>query len=297
MSIITYEGLLETDPDRIKSIESLLDANKTVDLIYAEYGSNKTVYSDKIKEIVLAWANTYKASGNPINENKLTPLFWGYALHKSKFSSEEKAIVTTWMQSIAKKQVNRKSTPNNNWQSKRLKIIGIIGCVINDESLKLFALEGIKEYISSAYFPDGTSNDLKTRDAMHYHSSGIEPLLDMFINLQKFDQRFNQYSYEDEEGTSIEKAINFMKPYLAGERKHREWVNTTVELDKQKAKAGLEEYKTGKLYDPKDAIPMLNWAVYYQPELFKYICGCGTCYICNVEAFFNSPLIRSGLSE
>ncbi|QLE02664.1 alginate lyase family protein [Galbibacter sp. BG1] len=292
LEVINYEGLLENDPERMKSIESLLDANKVVDLIYATYGSNNTVYVNKIKEFVLAWANTYKASGNPINENKLTPLFWSYAIYKDNFSADEKTIVDNWMLSIAKKEKDRKSTPNNNWQSKRLKIIGIIGCALDNEELKQFSLEGIKKYISSAYYPDGSSNDLKTRDAMHYHSSGIEPLLDMFINLQKFDSRFDQYSYTDEKGVSIEKAIIFMEPYLSGEKTHREWVNTTVALDKEKAEAGLKEYEPGKLYNPKDALPMLNWAVYYQPELFQYVCGCKVCYTCNVEAFFNSPLIR-----
>ena len=186
------------------------------------------------------------------------------------------------MLSIATKELERKNTPNNNWQAKRLKIIGFIGCIVGDKPLQEFTLNGIKKYISTSYYPDGTSNDLKKRDAMHYHLSGIEPLLDIIINLKKFNKDFDLYSYEDSVGTSIKGAIDYCLPYISGEKTRREWVNSKVELDKRRAAAGLEEYQPGKLFNPKDAIPKLNWAVYYNPELFEYICGSKDCFSCNI---------------
>ncbi len=289
---IYYEGLLDQNLKRVESVESLLDMNKIADLIYTAYGSSKNKYKEKIKDIVLAWADTYVPSGNTINENKLIPAFWGYFIHRGSFNKNEKQTVESWMLSIALKELQRENTPNNNWQSKRLKIIGTVGCILDNSELKQFAIAGVKDYISTAYYPDGTSNDLKSRDALSYHCSGIEPLLEIFINLRKFDSMFDQYQYTDSLGTSVQKAIEYMVPYLSGEKTRKEWINTTVDLDKERAKAGLEKYQPGILYDPKDAIPMLIWAVYYNPELVEYICGCNKCFTCNVEALLNSPLVR-----
>jgi len=290
---IHYEGLLDSNPLRIESVKSLLDANKVVELIYAGYASRNQAYGSKIKEFVLDWSNTYIATGNPINENKLIPFFWGYYIHQNLFNEQEQRRVESWMLSIATLELNREHTPNNNWEAKRLKIIGLVGGIIENGALIDYAIIGIKKYISTAYFPDGTSNDLKTRDALHYHVSGIEPLLDIFINYQVFDKRFALYGYSDSNGTSISKAIDFIEPYLSGEKVHKEWVNSQVRLDRERAEAGIEKYKPGILFDPIKAIPMLNWAVYYNADLFGYICGCIDCYTCNIEALLNSPLIRT----
>ena len=292
VKMIHYEGLLETNPKRVETVKSLLDANKVLDLIYTGYGSSDAIYGEKIREIVLAWADVYEPTGNPINEHKFTSFFFGYHLNRDLFSVEEKQNVESWLSSMARKELENRSVPNNNWQAKRLKIIGTIGCIIQDEELKEYALTGLKKYISTAYFPDGTSNDLKLRDALHYHLGGIKPMLDIFINLSKFDPRFDLYEYTDSLGTSIKKAVEYTIPYISGEKIRKEWVNTKVELDKKRAAAGLAEYQPGKLFDPEDAIPMLNCAVYYNPDWFELICGCKKHFKCNFEALLNSPLLR-----
>ena len=50
-----YEGLLETDPDRIDTRKSLEDMDKVIDFIYASYGSSDTAYARKVKQYILAW--------------------------------------------------------------------------------------------------------------------------------------------------------------------------------------------------------------------------------------------------
>lgn len=90
-----YEGLLETDPDRINTRKSLADIDKVVDFIYASYGSSPAIYAKKAKEIVLAWASTYQPTGNTINENKFVPLFWAYYLFKKYFQAKKKRKLKT----------------------------------------------------------------------------------------------------------------------------------------------------------------------------------------------------------
>ncbi len=290
--VIYYEGLLDTDPDRVASVESLLDINRLIDMLYAGYGSDPEDYAPKTKEIVLAWARTYLPDGNTINEHKLTPLFWSYYLHRDAFSKEEQKDVESWLYEIALKEMGRVRTPNNNWQSKRLKIVGLIGGILGNSTMRDFVLQGIKSYIGSSYFPDGTSVDLKHRDALSYHVSGIEPLLDIFINFQVFSDAYDLYDYTSPSGSSVEKAIAYVMPFVKGEKVHEEWVNTQVQLDKERAAAGLEKYQPGKLFQPEQARPMLRWAVYYHPEYMPYVCPGQPDGACHIEAVLNGPLVR-----
>jgi hypothetical protein len=289
-----YEGLLDTNPIRIDTRKSLEDIDKMVTLIYASYGSLQTSYPLKAKGIVIAWANTYQPNGNTINENKLVPLFWGYYLFKDQFSGKEKKTVEDWMIRIAKGQMARPHTPNNNWEAKRHKIIGTVSCILGNEEMKDFSIKGFKEYINTAYYADGTSNDLKERDALHYHISGLLPTIAFFVNCAPFDPAFELYNYTSPGGSSIKKSVEFTLPYVRGEMKRREWINSKVALDKKRAAAGLAEYQPGMLFDPQDAIPMFEWACHYNREWYILL-GQGEAennYTSTWIGLLNSPLIR-----
>lgn len=293
LEIMHYEGLLNTDPKRINTVESFTNIESVITLIYASYLSENTLFDAKAKSIILSWTKTYKPTGNPINENKFNAFYWGYYLFKSQFSKNEQKLVENWMLEIAKKEMNRDYTPNNNWNAKRFKITGIIGSILNNEEIKNFAIEGFKTYIETAYFPDGTSNDLKSRDALHYHVSGITPCLSAFINLSKFDEKFDLYAFVSPSGSSIQKSVEYVVPYATGIKQRKEWTNTTVQLDKDRAAAGLAEYQPGILFDPKEAFSMFEWACYYNRDWF------GIFQHKNENAFtsswiglLNSPLIR-----
>ena len=288
-----YEGLLETNPDRVDTRKSLKDMDKVISFIYASYGDDNPSFAQKTRQFVLAWARTYQPTGNPINENKFVALYWGYYLFRDHFSDREQEDVEEWMIAIARQEMNRKNTPNNNWEAKRQKMIGIIGSITGNDSLKAFAQRGFREYISTAYFPDGTSSDLKERDALHYHVSGLKPVLSASVNLAKFNSAFNLYNYQAPSGASVEKSVAYVVPYARGELERKEWVNTTVALDKERAAAGLAEYQPGKLFDPPEAVPLFEWASYYQPAWYDIVGEQG--FTSTWVSLLNSPLVRQPL--
>lgn len=293
LAVLQYEGLLETDPNRVDTRKSLADIDKVNELIYASYGSSDDRYAQKVKQFVINWAATYWPTGNTINENKFCPLFWGYYLFREQFTTEEQQPVERWMRIIAQKQMDRLYTPNNNWQAKRMKIIGIVGCITKDQAMKDFALAGLKEYINTAYYADSTSRDLAQRDALHYHISGLKPLLSTFINLQEFDPAFNLYHYESPEGASVAKSVAYVVPYATGSRVRKEWINSQVALDQQRAAAGLAEYQPGKLFDPAEALPLFEWASYYRPGWYSIVSGSSEdSYTATWVGLLNSPLVR-----
>lgn len=298
LEIIYYEGLLDTDPKRINTVKSFQDIDNVVTLIYAGYGSDSPKFGNKAREIIISWAEKYKPTGNPINENKFTAFFWAYHLYQNNFREKEQEMVKNWMLQIALAEKNRKKTYNNNWEAKRLKIIGIIGSILQDESLKKYAVEGFKKYIASAYFPDGTSNDLHDRDALHYHVSGLKPCLTAFINLSAFDPGFNLYDYETDDGASIKKSVEYVVPFATGEKQRKEWVNSKVELDKKRAAAGIEKYQPGKLFDPKQAWELFEWACYYNTDWFSVFENPTLSkYTSTWIGLLNSPLIRKSTNK
>lgn len=293
LEVVHYEGLLDNNPKRVNTMKSFLDIDNVATLIYAGYGSDNAEFGEKANEIIVAWAKKYKPTGNPINENKFTAFFWAYQLYKNHFGKKEQTIVEQWMGEIAQQQKNRPHTPNNNWEAKRLKIIGIVGCILHDENLKNYSVNGFKKYISTAYFPDGTSNDLRRRDALHYHVSGLKPCLTAFINLSAFEPAFDLYNYEAANGASVKKSVEYVIPYATGEKQRKEWVNSQVELDKKRAAAGLEKYQPGKLFDPKQAWELFAWACYYNPEWFSvFEKNVEEKYTTSWIGFLNSPLVR-----
>lgn len=294
LAVLHYEGLLDSNPKRIITSKSLEDVDHVVHLIYSSYGGAIADCGKKIREIVVAWAKVYRATGNPINENKFTALLWGFYLFQDEFSTKEQKLVRSWMESIAKAEMNRDRTPNNNWQAKRLRLVGLVGHINQNEEMKNFALDGFKEFINSAYYDDGTSRDLRERDALHYHLGGVKPLLSTFINFAKFDGGFDLYHYVSPEGASIHKAVEYVVPYATGELQRKEWVNTTVLLDKQRAAAGLKKYQPGTLFEPKKALPMFEWAAFYNRDWYSSVLKetKDNLYVSSWVGLLNSPAVR-----
>ncbi len=158
-----------------------------------------------------------------------------------------------------------------------------------------FSIKGLKEYIRSAYYDDGTSNDLKDRDALHYHVSGLKPVIAATVNLTPFHPPFNLFNYVSSAGSSIRKSVEYTLPYARGEKQRKEWTNSKVALDKKRAEAGLEKYQPGMLYNPQQAKEMFEWGGFYNPGWYMLL-GPGTAaqnYTSTWIGLLNSPLIRS----
>jgi hypothetical protein len=179
LAVISYEGLLNTHPDRVVSMDRLKDMDHLVVLGEAWAASGDRKYRDRAMAYVRSWSSTYKPTGNSINENKLEPVFAVYGMLREAFTGEERINIEAWMRRIATLDVESgrgvKGAAQTNWHSKRLKIVGLIGQVLGDSAFREYSAGGFKSYIEGGLFPDGTSQDLKERDAMSYHRHPVFP--------------------------------------------------------------------------------------------------------------------------
>jgi hypothetical protein len=263
---IQTEGKLAKDPLKIATDVSLRDMGKILPLAYAWLLSHEDRYAAKASEFLVAWANQNQATGDPIDETNLEPMIQAYDLIKAALATTDRQKIGAWLSSVAQAEIASrkpgKDTSFNNWNSHRLKIVGLIGFSLNDQALIEFTEREFKHQIQSDLNPDGTSFDFLERDALHYHCYTLEPLLSLAINATLYGKK-DWFTYIAPNGSSLAKSVAWLLPFAKGEQTHAEYVNSKVEFDRARAAAGQKEFQGGRLFEPEQATLTLEYDSYF----------------------------------
>jgi len=255
-------GRLEADPLKAKSLVSLEDMKKLYALGYSYAVTSNSAYSAAARRIIINWAKVNQPTGTPIDDTKLEPLFVAYDLTRSSFSAGERLTVEGWLSKIAKLELQsaltNSVTARNNWNSHRLKVVGLIGFLLDDADPITYAVEGFKTQIEANLRPDGSSFDFHQRDALHYHCYDLEPLLILAVTARQ--KGIDLYHYRSPSGASLAKSVEFLVPYCDRTRTHAEWVHTKVKLDRARADAGEKGFSPGSGFDPREGRRVLELA-------------------------------------
>jgi hypothetical protein len=266
---ISYEGLLDTHPDRVATVSHLYDMMRVEIWLSAWLITGDTRYEDAIRKYLLAWAETYKPTGNPINENKLDPLLTTAVLLINRLNGEERDLVADWLKELAERGIQTVETMpwsvENNWHPKRLKVVALAAEALDHDGWREWAVEETRRYIERALRPDGSSRDFEQRDALSYHIGGVRPLLRL-ISLLPAGYRRDLYIGQTDDGSSVARSVAFVLPYALGEETHGEFLRSEVELDRRRAEAGLERYQPGRPFDPQRAMALFQLAGAFEPE-------------------------------
>ena len=266
------EGLLQGDPRKTATWEALRDVHEMYALAVTYQVTRKREYLDKASVFLIAWADSNFSRGDPIDDTNLDPAIEAYDMLKGDLVPGERKRISRWLSRIADAEIHarfndpKRATAHNNWNAHRLKIVGEIGLAIGDKTLQAYAIAGIKEHIGRNLLPDGRSEDFVLRDAIHYHLYDLEPLLKLAILLERATG-VNYYTYQAPGGSSIQRSVEWLLPYLDGRQTHAEFVNSTVEFDKRRAQNGESSYKAGTLFEPKSGVPTLVLAAYFDKKL------------------------------
>jgi len=270
---IRSEGKLAGDPKKTATGVSLRDMKKmyALALLYRTGGDRK--YLDKSVAYLVAWSKFNTPNGDPIDDTNLDPVE-AYDLIKSNIDAPNNKLITAWLAQTAQMEINKfkpgKETAYNNWHSHRLKEIGEIGFALQDDKYTQYAVEGMKQQIGKNLLPDGSSVDFKLRDALHYHVYDLEPLLKLAIILKRATG-VDYYNYVSDQQTSIKKSVEWLLPYLNGQKTHGEFVNSTVSFDKKRAANGEKDYVAGTSFEPKNGVATLELTEYFYPDAINLI--------------------------
>jgi len=263
VTVIISEGKLASDPAKIKSNIATRDFKKILALSWAWLISKDDKYIVKGKEFILAWSDFNMSDGNPINETTLEPLIIAYDIFRPQFSQGDREKLDNWLTNRAIVLWNDKRGRTGNWQSHRIKMIGLIATVTEDNKLWKLADAGFKEQIDHNFFPDGVSKDFNLRDAMHYHLYSVLPLLTLACVARQ--RHSDWYVYQAPSGASLKRAVIFIEPYAFGVKKHLEFVHSTAKFDKVRADAGEKEYSP-HIWNPCAATQVFAEATCVDPD-------------------------------
>jgi Alginate lyase len=270
---IVSEGHLQSDPNRIRTYESLPDMDKIDALHWAFIVTGDPRYLAKLHAFLLSWATTNVSEGNPINDTKLDAAFSAYGDTRPTFTNDERTTIDHWLRATAHALIDKLAKSSDhaktNWQSHRLKMIGFVAFILGDADLKKYTRTRYKQQIADNLLPNGSSIDFEERDALHYQLYDLEPLLTLAIVADQ--SNVNLYSYTAPTGSSLPKSVAFLLPFCAGTEKHAEFVHSKVDFDRQRAASGDNSYKAGRLFNPRDGIGCLELAAYFSPDIVPLI--------------------------
>jgi len=277
---IHYEGMLDNNPARIETVRHLEDMDKLA-LFYWHHAFFGDTHSlKKMMDYSLGWAAMFQPTGNPINENKLLPVVYAYAYLKPHMESRQQNMMKDWLRKMARTEIENDRVPLNNWETKRINLVGTIGLLLEDDKLVSWAEEKAAYYVEHALFADGSSADIRQRDALSYHVSGLKPLLQFLITLELEAGRGKDFFYKKSaDGASVAGSLDYVLPYAKGEKIYRQWENSKVKLDQERAAAGLEKYQPGVAYDPEKAYETMALAAYFDDKYRMDQCGLPLCQI------------------
>jgi len=273
---IMSEGLLAGNLDKIRSLKAVEDADKIYALALVYRVDGNKAYLNKATDYLQAWAKVNKSSGDPIDETKLEPLYAGYDLIRDSINTNAKKVIDKWLNSIADGEINsehatgNKGTAINNWNSHRIKIIAMISYAIKNKSNYKIIEHEMTKQIGINLYADGSGYDFKERDALHYHIYTLEPLV-MAATVIYRATGTDYFNYQSPGGSSIKKSMDFLVPFVTGEKTHGEFLNSTAAFDRARAKNGEAGYQAGAAFKPATGIYVLEEASYFDSKYLQAI--------------------------
>lgn len=271
LEVIHYEGLVNTDPRRIATVEKLRQMGDVARLVRYWQVTGDERAAETLRGLIVAWSETYRLTGNDVNENKFYPLLVAYHALRDGFAEDERQAVDAWVTDLG--QLHAKAVEESkhftNRYSKHVRLTAISGMVLGREAWIESAHEGIRRFVTESLHDDGSSYDLEHRDTLTYHCSALRPPIE--LAMLAGEQGAALYRWESPEGGSLKKSVDYVVPYALGEKTHEEWVNTRVDLDRRRAEAGLEKYRPGRLFEPESATELMEEASYFDPSLMEVV--------------------------
>lgn len=275
IEVIASQGLLMGDPAKTESLKAVQDVPKiySLALCYKLEGDEK--YLKKATEFLSAWARVNKPNGNPVNETKLEDAVVAYDLIRQDISVAERKLIDGWLAKMADAEVDHSSakgnrgTAVNNWNSHRIKVITQIAYTLKNKKYYPVIEKELRKQLYNNLNEDGSTYDFLERDALNYHIFSIEPLLKAIIVLHRATGK-NYFAIESEKKGSVKKSVEFLIPFMTGQKKHQEYRNSKVPFDRQRASNNEKGYQVAD-FIPSKGIVALSVAAYFNPEYVETI--------------------------
>ncbi|NWK78981.1 alginate lyase family protein [Aquitalea sp. LB_tupeE] len=245
---IHTEGTLPHQGIFDQSVKAKQDWFRMRDLALAWRGTGDSRYLDGVARQLDAWTPVYQPSFNPIDETDLEALIDAYAITANQLPAATASQTRQLLRQLAEGYIWRIRTASqplgatfkNNWNSHRIKLITLSALALQDASLQKTAGELFRQHLERNINAQGETLDYRERDALHYVTYDLEPLVRAAIAARQWQQDWLHDKAPS--GGSLQLALNWLRPYAEGQLQHQEFVHSQVRFDFVRREAGLPGY-------------------------------------------------------
>ncbi|WP_434662547.1 alginate lyase family protein [Klebsiella sp. MISC125] len=274
MDVVHIEHSLPGQPNVIKAYQAYDQFKIMRDsaLLWQKTKDNKYLFFSK--KYLLAWIDAYRPSLNPIDETPFDSLIVTYQIIKSELDAGEKLKIDNFFNEWAHKYIkyiyakreSEKGLVPNNWQSHRIKIITMLSTATGNKQLFLEAREIFKLQVLENIKSNGEVYDFTERDALSYAVFDLLPLTQAALVARSWGD--NWYDFKSPSGSSLRKGVDWLVPYMDGDKTHEEFVNTKSEFDRVRRSIGMKDFKGN--FKPQRAAPLF-WVAASIDDKYSYI--------------------------
>ncbi|MEP9326378.1 alginate lyase family protein [Paraburkholderia phymatum] len=255
---LPHEGIYDESKEAEKDLDLLRDA------ALAWRATSDDRYLKLVDRLLYAWVTTYEPSFNPIDETPFEGLILAYDMTASALPVKTRNATMAFLTKLANgyiAQIDTQKRPltgtyRNNWQSHRVKLIAMAAFTLDNRKLIDAAQRLYVEHINDNVAPDGTTVDFSERDALHYVTYDLQPLVTAALAARRHNR--NWLNERAPGGATLAAALNWLTPYATGAKTHDEFVHSNVPFDAKRREAGLPGY-SGQ-WDPKNAAELYHLA-------------------------------------
>lgn len=267
-------GTLNHHPGHVRSDAAKRDFPAIFALAVASRSAGEPLRSQSratAASALTAWAQTYRPTGNPIDEFFFVPLLQAVDLVRGSMPAEDEAAVLAWTHAFSiagdrffAPKSNANKARANNWTARRLLIRAVASTVAGDQAARAQTPELLRGFVARNYLTDpsgkrdGRTFDFLQRDALHYHMAAVEPL----VGLTLYTPDLVHPPVRD----AILSGLEFLRPFFLGQRQHIEFARTTVPFDLERRDAGNPVFANAP-WDPAHARVLLRLARATFPEI------------------------------
>lgn len=261
------EGTLPGQGIRDRSVVAKADHAVALDLAIAWAMTRDRRYLDQAARYLEDWADTYRISLNPIDETGFDQLILASDLTDGDLSPALAAKLSAFWHRMASGYLHAMggmpANPHSNWQSHRIKLATLAAYRSGDVALVQRARQAFRRQIALNLRADGSTFDFEERDALHYVTYALDPLLVAAIAARAHGEDW--YGYRAPSGASLHRTLDWLAVYARGERVHIDFARSRVPFDRERAAAGQKEFAPHR-WRPSQALNSFSFAAVLDPR-------------------------------
>lgn len=264
VKLIRTEGLLPSDPVAQASNAAKADWYAMYFLALAARQQPASGYGPALQRYFADWVAVFQPQFNPISETQFHWVALAYDVGQAQLTPATTASTAALLRRMAEgylKPPRNAGTLSNNWQSHRVKLAATLAFALGDAQLIAQSRAAFQKQLGDNIGRDGAVIDFWQRDALHYVTYSLEPLLTAALVAQTHGE--NWYALAGSNGATLERALKWLSPYAGGEKQHEEFVRSGTAFDRTRAAAGVPGFSG--LWNPKDAANCYQIAARLQP--------------------------------